>query len=387
MNDFRASISKNVKIYKIHTPFATLYVAQLQDNYVHYCYGGTRLVSPELPVVEIHRILKKLTIEESECKNRLINIAIPNLRIEYDRLPKEFSKSKVGGARCIIQPINKDIYELLLNPENEKFESCIQGIFRELGDWLNKRKGIIKLTPDFGKYAGLADLLHTYTENVLGIACNKGGCGGKSSYSAHGVITALEYLVSNYRELPITLIGANGSMGGYILNFLQESQANDIAVCDLAYTRKEVHAPLGCQLLPAEPRKFTDECLKRGGVIIATTYGEELENSNLRSIPSNSILIMAHNLSIPSGAKGLNLTRNLYDRNIVVINGQILTLGGALTSRLEWYSRLNGIKDFNKPLAFELVTTVTQYLCQLIRNNSMPFFHSMLHILKNGANL
>jgi hypothetical protein len=45
-----------------------------------------------------------------------------------------------------------------------------------------------------------------------------------------------------------------------------------------------------------------------------------------------------------------------------VIPGQVLTFGGALTSRLEWYSRRAGIRPFDKAGAHQVVAATTRHL-------------------------
>ena len=85
---------------------------------------------------------------------------------------------------------------------------------------LNQQGGKIKLTPDFGRFAGLADMLYQFTPHSLGIRCEEGGCGGKSSYSATGIISAIETLgFSQQKNIPVTLIGAAGAMGIDVLNY------------------------------------------------------------------------------------------------------------------------------------------------------------------------
>jgi hypothetical protein len=64
--------------------------------------------------------------------------------------------------------------------------------------------------------------------------------------------------------------------------------------------------------------------------------------------------------------------RSLADQGVFAISGQILTLGGALTSRLEWFWRQT-MQDFpfDKPLAHALVRHVVPFLIGEIQKISL----------------
>ncbi|GCE51343.1 hypothetical protein EI42_04043 [Thermosporothrix hazakensis] len=362
----------SIQIYTLTHEYADVWIAADGELHTCYAYGGTRMVDPSRKSTQIEDMLKRLMWDESLFKNRLINGALRRgvLDTFQDRLPEGLSESVVGGARCIIVPRDQETYTVLTDPQHPAFYEKLSPIFAEIGAFLNEQQGRIKLTPDFGRFAGLADLLATYTPHVLGIRCPDGGCGGKSSYSSTGVIAALELLdIADYTQKAVTLIGAAGAMGSDITRYFEERMFEDVVVCDLVYDQAEatVTAPSSFVHLSAKNHCFTDACLQRGGTIVATTVGEELENSNWQLIPPGTRLFLAHNLAIPRGERGLHLMQELQKQGVLALPGQLLTLGGALTSRVEWFWRQSRPKQaFDKPLAHAIVYAVVQFLTREI---------------------
>jgi hypothetical protein len=356
------------EVYEITHSSADVWVARDDLSGVNYSYGGTRMVKPQMDNTEVNSMLGRLMYYESSFKNHLINHAIRAgvLNDLADSLPKGFLESVVGGARCIIRPRTAELASVLKDPRHPEFQATISPIFQEIGVFLNNRGGDIKLTPDFGRFAGLSDLLAEFTPHVLGIRCEAGGCGGKSSYSTTGIIAALEvHHISDYKNKPITLIGSAGALGVDVLAYFQREGYTDVAVCDLVYDdpNSGVTAPDGFLHLPSQKRAFADVCLQRGGVIVATTVGEELENSNWEVIPEGTLFFLAHNLAIPAGEAGSVLMEKIAARNVYAVPGQVLTLGGALTSRVEWFWRQDRINEpFDKPLAHKVVGKAVGYL-------------------------
>lgn len=360
-------------ITRIRHPFAEVWIAKDEQATIEYAYGGTRLVSSGTPDEEVEEELKRLTLYESSLKNRLINFTLraeqEKLSQYGDRLPQGFLQSHVGGGRCLIRPTSPHIEAILKDPHHPAFHDTLLPLFREIGEFLNEQGGRIKLTPDFGRFAGLSDLLALFTSHVLGIKCEEGGCGGKSSYSSTGVIAAIEALgYHGHKDFPVTLIGSAGAMGCGVLDYFVQEGFSTIAICDLVYEQSHLtSAPAsGPVQLPSRKGMFTDECLQQGGLIVATTLGHELACSNWESIPAHTLLLLAHNLAIPPGEAGITLMRALADRAIIAIPGQILTLGGALTSRLEWFWRqARPGQPFDKPLAHLIVRDVVTFLISL----------------------
>lgn len=345
-----------------------IYIGRDEQYGSDYAYGGTRMVSPDSTVEEIKTELSRLMNNESGIKNMLINRSLSKgalKKIDKNRLPDNFLESRVSGGRCIIRPKNRNISEILSNPNNKNFKRILMPIFKCIGEHLNNINGKIKLTPDFGRYSGLADMLHQYTQHSLGIRCEDGGCGGKSSYSTSGIKSAFEILGLHKKfNSPITLIGSAGSMGSEFLKYIEQLPFKDVAVCDLYYDQvSKIGVSDDKFILPSKKGRFTDECLKRGGIIVATTVGRELENSNWEIIPKGTMLFLAHNLAIPEGYDGLELMEKIHNRGILALPGQILTLGGALTSRLEWFWRMSQQgKGFDKPIAHKVVSLVVSKL-------------------------
>ena len=366
-------LSVNIKIINIANKLADIYIAFEENADVDYFYGGTRIVDSQTNFKEINWILTRLMVYESKIKNQLINIALQNNIFSnyYNELPIGFMKSIVGGARCIIKPKNKEIAEIISNPNHPQFKIFIFKIFESIGEKLNEANGKIKLTPDFGRFAELADFLRKFTPHVLGLRCEDGGCGGKSSYTTSGIIAAFEKMQPSIsKNTNITLIGSEGSMGYEVLEYFLKKEFQNIAICDLRYDDEmSLHdeSTKRVDKLPSKFGKFTDYCLKRGGLIMATTVGQELENSNWHLIPPQSTLFLAHNLAIPSGREGIELMQNIAKCGVIALPGQVLTLGGALTARLEWFWRKsNPNKDFNKVLAHSVVKDMVEFWVEKI---------------------
>jgi len=351
--------------YKVETQHADAWVASDGQPDTDYSYGGTRTVAFDTSDADTVEILSRLAIDESQLKNRLINMAVEEgvLNNYASRLPVGFINSRVGGGRCVIRPRDKHVAGILAHPGHPEFESFIRPIFARIGEHLNDLDGKVKLTPDFGKFAGLADLLYEYTPHVLGIGRAQGGCGGKSSFSSTGVIAAFEILKPDL-QAPITLIGSDGVMGSEFFEYLKNSRYRNVAVSDIAYGGSQDTVE-GYPVLESRVGTFTTACLSRGGSIIANTWGNELENADIDVLLPGTLLLLAHNHSVPAGDRGSQLMRTIADRDVIALPGQVLTLGGALTSRLEWFSRqANPGELFDKPLAHDVVRTTVRFLVQ-----------------------
>ena len=331
-----------------------------------YFYGGTRMVNPRMDNEAVQQMLTSLMRYESALKNQLINNALKQgiLHKYEEHLPEGFMQSRVGGARCLIRPKSLEIAAILQSPAHPAFRATIEPIFARIGEVLNERGGKIKLTPDFGHFADLSNILFQFTPHVLGISCEVGGCGGKTSYTSTGVLAAMALLgIPADKTMPVTLIGSAGAMGSDMLNYLKREGFSDIAVCDIAYEANlSSPPPAPIVTLPSEKNMFTDHCLRRGGAIIATTVGKELEHSHWELIPSNTKLLLAHNLSVPDGPEGTALMRSIEKQGVFALPGQLLTLGGALTSRLEWFWRQSRPEQpFDKQLAHTVVGDVVRF--------------------------
>ncbi|MGP4000843.1 hypothetical protein [Streptomyces sp. 8N706] len=327
-----------------------------------YAYGGSRMVPATTSDEDAVVALQRLALDESQLKNTLINIALEEgiLNGISDRFPRGFLRSRVGGGRCIIRPRDADIDRVLADPLDVDFRSTIEPIFAGIGAFLNEMGGKVKLTPDFGRFAGLADILLEHTPHVLGVRREVGGCGGKSSFSTTGVIAAFEELKPTPHG-PITAIGSDGAMGSDFFTYVKRSRFEGVAVSDIAYA-PDATVQDGYPVLPSRPGTFTPQCLGRGGSIIANTWGNELENSDIEALRPGTLLLLAHNHSVPAGAAGHDLMGRVAARDVLALPGQVLTLGGALTSRLEWFSRQDRPGElFDKPLAHDVVGTVIRH--------------------------
>ena len=365
-------------VTKLQTNRFDIFVAsEDHGNGFDYLYGGTRCVSPTTSDDAVQQELVRLQRDESGLKNALINGAIAQGALDSldpKRLPAGFRESRVGGARCILRPTDHRTFGAIIDPLGTEFETTLHPVFAQLGDYLNGDNGRIKLTPDFGRFAGLADMLYRHTPHVLGIRCEDGGCGGKASYSTTGVVAAFETLGCRPSPTPVTLIGSAGAMGSGFLRYLTDGAFPNVAVCDLAYDREEdaVPVPQGATYLRSSEGRFTRASLARGGVFVATTLGRELEQSPWWVVPENTLLLLAHNLAVPPGEEGVRLMRGLRQRQVKAYPGQVLTLGGALTSRLEWFSRQNHPgQPFDKTFAHQVVHAVVSFLVRRIEEECL----------------
>lgn len=190
----------------------------------------------------------------------------------------------------------------------------------------------------------------------------------------------------------VTLIGAEGACGKGVLEYLISNGYSDIAVCDLVYDKADKYGNISTPLedvkhLKSEDGMFTDECLKREGLIIATTVGGELGNSDLSLLKDGVVFLLAHNEAVPQGIEGIRLIDGIVrDKNITIIPGQFLTFGGALTSRVEWFWRnSNPGVYFNKALAHQSVSLAVDYwMGKLVeecrtKKNLYTYLYEFLH--------
>lgn len=371
----------------VSTPVADAWIVGCADCDVAYSYGGTRKVPAGTSDAVIKHELVRLMRYESHLKNRLINRVLAEGALDHlaAELPAGFLGSRVGGGRCLFRPRDERVDAILSDPGHPEFEATIEVLFEQVGARLNELDGRIKLTPDFGKFSGVSDILHRHTTHVLGIRVEDGGCGGKASYTTTGIMAALEHIgIGDRLERPVTVIGADGALGVDITRDLASRGFRDLMVADLAYGEDTLAvngsagaAPIA--VLPSEPGRFTDRCLRRGGVIVPATHGGELVASDMTAIPRGTVLALAHNLALPSGELGRQLAAELQRRCIDVIPGQVLTLGGALTSRIEWFSRAQGAARFDKPLAHAVVHATVSHLMDAIpaQDAPPPFYEQM----------
>jgi glutamate dehydrogenase/leucine dehydrogenase len=77
------------------------------------------------------------------------------------------------------------------------------------------------------------------------------------------------------------------------------------------------------------------------------------------------------------------LTRNIAEQGVFALPGQLLTLGGALTSRLEWFWRQSRPEQpFDKQLAHTVVAEVVKFtvatVMQLAEEQGQTPYEAML---------
>ena len=335
-----------------------------------FAYGGMRTFDfSEKSAIKL--LLDRLHVYESRIKNRLINLALAQdclVDISH-RLPKGFANSVVGGARCIFRLSGKSSADVDL-----------QEILLEVGNRLEHHGGRIKLTPDFGHRAGVADDLFKHTDHVLGIRCEAGGCGSKSSYTAAGIVALLRSFNVPDR---VTIVGHKGSLGREVLRSLQD-KVRDLGVCDLQGT--DGSAP-GIRRLPATEVSLSETAVAQGGVIITCANGDELARTPSKTfdmLVSGDIILLAQNMAIAPCTLGRETVRRLHQAGVVLWPGQVATLGGALAARFEWYSRLQETPSLNKELLYDAIRKVVTQVAQLVKAHSLdkgiPLYEAMCEL-------
>lgn len=459
----------------------------------NFAYGGSRLakcLDDETTAKDIAiRSVNFLALAESHLKHAIINKAIKDgaldrlIDFSTNRLltslkaenilqedvnagyalPKGYLDLNIRGSRCIVLPENLEIEEILKDPKHPRFYEIADVVFKKIGGFLNGleaaslidtqghildhvkiKKGEINLTPDFGRFAEIADILNKFTPQVLCVNSNAGGSNGKAGYTVSGFLAGWQACVENGlcsfspEETDITFIGSAGALGELITDYLKSLNFKKVRLCDLQYklneivrinqendlekldikeytktgeqtftivtlTDKEIVINLKDKLirlrnggyqallsdwsvLPAVEGMYTDEALRESsGVILSTAFGREIENSNLHLIPSGTLFLAAHNIAINLGENGLKIVKELSERNVTFVPGQVLTLGGALTSRLEACFRAehkifkaNEGKNtimFPKRLGHEIVRYIVYHITSriILRNDITPW--------------
>lgn len=380
------------RVHRIETDVAKVWIAYLPQNDAHYYYGGSRLVASDTSDAEVQEHLHRLMREESQLKNRLINrtLASTDTDLGQGRLPKGVAGSRVGGGRCLIRPTSDELHAIFSDPSHPRFPDVLHVAFEAIGRQLNALEGTVKLTPDFGRFADCSNHLYRYTEHVLGIGCDFGGCGGKSSYSTSGIVGGMARAgLLDDPSVPTLVIGSAGALGAEIVDHLRAKGFADLSLCDISYDHGKVVPPAGFPVIASQPGRFTDEALSRGHLIIAATWGHELENSNHRLLPRGTRLVLAHNLCLPEGDQGRRLARELDAAGVFVMPGALLTLGGALTSRLEWFHRQERRdspfdKEYAHGVAHDVVAELTSEVLRVGRENRLNPYEAM-HLIADAA--
>jgi hypothetical protein len=227
------------EIYRVESEHVEAFVADDGQTDVAYCYGGTRSVPPNTPDEHVIDLLVRLRDQESQVKNNLINRALAEPifgNTELAKLPPGFLGSRVGGARAILRAKTAENFACITDPESPVYEATVDSLFQKLGALLNKLGGRIKLTPDFGRFSFVSDLLGRYTPHVLGLACDAGGSGGKTTYTTTGIIAVQEEVMKDFSRTRLTLIGADGALGRDLARHYHiVAPSADVALCDLTY--------------------------------------------------------------------------------------------------------------------------------------------------------
>jgi len=391
-------------------------------------------------------------IDEMDTVTKVLraqNTAQRDIPIGY-KVPDPYRYLRFLGGRCVILPLTPHVYEVLLHPKHQDAHRINDAIFSVVGRFLNGRAdgvlidalgevvstnfripcGALFLTPDFGPNAQLANIANEHTPQILGVKPEVGGGAGKSAYTVSGFMGAFvacmrEGLLAGHRDLsnvPITIIGAGGEMGADTCRRLASGcdfaepigTATNVRVCDLRFDswltkagglnirtadEHELALPGSWRVIDSAPGRFTDEALRGDGtpgVIIAMTWGRELENSNIDVIPEGSLLLMAHNFSFPEGVRGIEMSRRLAMRGIWAFPGQLLTAGGAANSRLEIAFRASRgytkahegleIEMYPKRLGHELVFAIMNFLAEVSIRHCRDTDESPLEAMANYLN-
>lgn len=367
-----------------------------------YAYSGVRVLSPMSDEKAIENA-KRLSLTSSSWKNWLINHAIQEGALSRlperakDALPASVWESReVYGGRVIIIPEDRfhedtgiKIEAILKDSTHPYFAMVSSPLYETIGRRLNELEGRLKVTPDFGPNASTADIMHHYTEHVLGISAEQNGSGGKSEYSITSIKTALQKLgiEDAPKDAPITVMGAAGALGSGVCKYLREKGFTNVAVCDLVYnTTHPTRLPKGWKVAAAIEGKFTDECLERSGTgswIITTAYGDEMHQSNWQKMKPGTKWIGAQNKDLPEGRAGILFSRDLKALGILHLPGQVMTIGGTMASWVECCARKTEDMFFDNGAAHEVVSFVTKRLVghmidQITTNPSITTYEAML---------
>jgi hypothetical protein len=148
-------------------------------------------------------------------------------------------------------------------------------------------------------------------------------------------------------------------------------------------------APPRSIVLPAINGRITDDCLRRGGLLLVCAFGGELENSHIGEIPRGTDVFMCENLAFSSDEVRKEIERALTARTITLIPGQILTLGGAAISRYEAFHRRNHENvRFEKAQGRAFVAAVTHHILQMLKeqmSKERGLYDSMYGIIRESA--
>ncbi len=476
------NVSCNISNSNLTKTDPTKLTLSLKNN---FAYGGSRLAkyldNQEEATKRAIRSVNFLAIAESHMKHAVINKAIEdgalsnlidrtsnkivqylqadnelqhNIDIGY-QLPSEYLDLKIRGARCMILPATEEIETILKDIKHPKFDQTAEIIFEKIGNFLNGieaadrvnmdgevinqvvlNKGDINLTPDFGRFAKIADILNQFTPQVLCLNANAGGCSGKVAYTVTGILAGWQACIDDNlcsfepSTTSITFIGSAGALGEVLVDYLRAKNFQHVKICDLQYrldsiieinneadldkldlksyshdsdnnftiitkTGKTIQLnikdklvsltdggyqaiPKTWQVIEAIDGAYTDEALKENGIILSTAVGREIENSNYHLIKAGTLFLAAHNIAIPLGDAGLKVVKDLNAQGVIFIPGQVLTLGGALTSRLEACHRSEykivkadegkNTVIFPKRLAHEIVKNIIYHITSQIIN-------------------
>ncbi len=364
-------------------------------------YGGTRLAKPKEGIEKAIESLLVLAYNESGTKHTILNSVIsqdtlkdiidkdektkvdlfpptgssmPAIQKGYE-VPSSFFNLKFRGGRCVILPKDETVYQSLLGRDHGIYHKVFEPVGAFLNGFIEADEinyhgltigrnsilpGSLFLTPDYGSNAEVADILYEYTPHVLGVTPNRGGGGGKSSYTTSYMKGFFEsYLKNNSyfnnTDTPVVLVGSAGAIGSDFAKYIEARGYKNVTVCDLNYDlanvvtnadRKTIQLksggtvdiPASWTVVDAEQGRFTDRALSgdRPKLFIMTSVGHELQKSNFNLIPDGSMLFLAHNFSLPDDPGEQDaLSGSLSRKKVDFISGPALTPGGALYSRLE----------------------------------------------------
>jgi hypothetical protein len=313
----------------------------------------------------LEKVITNIKSDNNEShESKLINMTLANENLNT------FFTSKVCGGRSVFVANDSDAESEIKEAILAEDKKVLGQIFKPLAERLNKLNGAVKLTPDFGRNAFIAETMSEWTPHVLGVPYDRGGASGKSTYTTAGIIKAINLLIRAHsldKRSPVTIIGHKGALGSSILHEIK-ARFSDIAVTDISH-REGDPLPEDCELIKSEQWKIPDKALERGGLIITAALRNELENSNYNLIPNDTIILLAQNHSINFGGRGVGLVDDLSKRGILVIPGQLLTLAGAMTARLEWAWRTyNNIEDAKSEVdeVFYFPKAIAQYFSEAI---------------------
>jgi len=385
-----------------------LFVADTHISPIDWGYAGARKLNV-LSVDEGIKQILELGIDSSGRKLALLKnfkerVLKELSEKEKQELPSTFLTNTPNhpGCRVGIIPKNRLYCESLSSPYHPQFHVVINEIYEKVALFLNTYfNHSFKITPDFGSFTKVADIINVYTPDCLTISQKHGGL-NKSRCTAAGFIGGI-HVIGNYfncldHATPINVIGAGGALGTVMMEWLREKGYCNVTLCDLRFD-----AALDCPtqtFLPQLPsgwkivkssKGIPKAMQERGGLIVCFAYENELRNSNLSHFKPGTVLVFGQNHSLPPGEEGKQLVKTLAEQNVTVFDGSSTTVGGSASSVIEWDYRTDNpgqpmsekVLKASEAFLTLYTQTIVREICKRACSKNIPPYFAYLEMLSD----